>query len=107
MGLSSELPTLCGQLARRSTAKLCHNQVHMTYGSVPYMYCVNFYDPKRDTEFTKISGSKMRKFAREGVTPPDGYMCPTGWEVVANFYKDLARNAEEEAAGQTAKKAKN
>ena len=29
LGLSSELPTLCGQLARRSTAKLCHNQVHM------------------------------------------------------------------------------
>ena len=68
---------------------------------------MNFYDPKRDSEFTKISGSKMRKFAREGVTPPDGYMCPTGWEVVANFYKDLARKAEEEAAGQPAKKAKN
>ena len=30
LGLSSELPTLCGQLARRSTAKLCHNQAHMT-----------------------------------------------------------------------------
>ena len=29
----SELPTLCGQLARRPTAKLCHNQVHMTCGS--------------------------------------------------------------------------
>ena len=35
LGLSSELPTLCGQLARRSTAKLCHNQVHMTCGSHP------------------------------------------------------------------------
>ena len=33
LGLSSELPTLRGQLARRSTAKLCHNQVHMTCGS--------------------------------------------------------------------------
>ena len=35
LGLSSELPTLCGQLARLSTAKLCHNQVHMTCGSHP------------------------------------------------------------------------
>ena len=35
LGLSSELLTLCGQLAMRSTAKLCHHQVHMTYGSVP------------------------------------------------------------------------
>ena len=33
LGLSSELPTLCGQLARRSTAKLCHNQVHTACGS--------------------------------------------------------------------------
>ena len=33
--LSSALPTLCGQLARRSTAKLCHNQLHMVwYGMV-------------------------------------------------------------------------
>ena len=37
LGLSSELPTLCGQLARRSTAKLCHNQLHMTCGSHPLL----------------------------------------------------------------------
>ena len=42
---------------------------------------MNFFDPARNDDFTKISGSKMRKFARDGVTPPDGYMCPTGWEV--------------------------
>ena len=36
LGLSSELPTLCGQLARRSTAKLCHNQVHMTAALAPW-----------------------------------------------------------------------
>ena len=40
LGLSSELPTLCGQLARRSAAKLCHNQVHMTCGSHPLFYVV-------------------------------------------------------------------
>ena len=39
-GLSSELSTLCGQLARRSTAKLCHNQVHMTCGSAPLLYYI-------------------------------------------------------------------
>ena len=48
LGLSSELPTLCGQLARRSTAKLCHNQVHMTCGSHP-LFCFvslpNFINP--------------------------------------------------------------
>jgi 3'-phosphoadenosine 5'-phosphosulfate synthase len=70
---------------------------------------MNFWDDSRPGDFTKISGSKMRKFAREGVTPPDGYMCPTGWTVVANFYKEKAAKAAAEAAAAeepAAKKAK-
>jgi len=72
---------------------------------------MNFFDPARNDDFTKISGSKMRKFARDGVTPPDGYMCPTGWEVVAKFYKDKAAAAAAAAAAESgdepaAKKAK-
>ena len=59
---------------------------------------MNFYDASRADDFVKISGSKMRKFAREGVTPPDGYMCPTGWTVVANFYKEKAAAAAAAAA---------
>lgn len=59
---------------------------------------MNFYDHSRADDFVKISGSKMRKFAREGVTPPDGYMCPTGWTVVANFYKEKAAKAAAAAA---------
>jgi len=68
---------------------------------------MNFYDHKRDADFVKISGSKMRKFAREGVTPPDGYMCPTGWEVVAGYYKAKAAAAAAAESGEpSAKKAK-
>jgi len=65
---------------------------------------MNFYDPSRADEFVKISGSKMRKFAREGVTPPDGYMCPTGWQVVADFYKAKAAAAAAAEAGEPAAK---
>ena len=43
LGLSSELPTLCLQLARRSTAaKLCHNQVHMTAALTPCFQRYNY-----------------------------------------------------------------
>jgi len=67
---------------------------------------MNFFDPARADDFVKISGSKMRKFAREGVTPPDGYMCPTGWTVVANFYKEKAAKEAAAAAEPAAKKAR-
>jgi 3'-phosphoadenosine 5'-phosphosulfate synthase len=67
---------------------------------------MNFYDPKRDGDFQKISGSKMRKHAREGTTPPDGYMCPTGWKVVADYYKELAAQTAAAADEPPTKKAK-
>jgi 3'-phosphoadenosine 5'-phosphosulfate synthase len=46
-----------------------------------------FFDPKRKDEFVSISGSKMRKFAREGKSPPDGFMDPEGWSILVDFYK--------------------
>ncbi|CAI2361428.1 unnamed protein product [Moneuplotes crassus] len=49
-----------------------------------------FFDPSKAADFEFISGSKMRKLARDGETPPDGFMNPKGWEVLSNFYKSLS-----------------
>jgi len=46
-----------------------------------------FFDPARKADFVSISGSKMRKMAREGKTPPPGFMDPEGWEILAAFYQ--------------------
>lgn len=43
---------------------------------------------KEDFEF--ISGSRMRQMARDGVEPPQGFMSPGGWKVLAEYYKALA-----------------
>lgn len=40
---------------------------------------------KEDFEF--ISGSRMRQMAKDGETPPPGFMSPAGWEVLAAYYK--------------------
>lgn len=32
---------------------------------------------------------QMRTYARTGENPPDGFMCPRGWEVLVNYYKSL------------------
>jgi len=50
-----------------------------------------FFDPKRKEDFVSISGSKMRKLAREGKTPPDGFMDPEGWEILVKFYQSAER----------------
>ncbi|XP_030527056.2 ATP sulfurylase 2 [Rhodamnia argentea] len=48
-----------------------------------------FFDPSRAKDFLFISGTKMRTYARNGENPPDGFMCPGGWEVLVKYYKSL------------------
>jgi 3'-phosphoadenosine 5'-phosphosulfate synthase len=59
---------------------------------------MDFFDPARKDDFESISGSKMRKMAREGATPPAGFMDPDGWDVVVKYYQSLAE--QESRAGQ-------
>lgn len=32
---------------------------------------------------------QMRTYARTGENPPDGFMCPGGWEVLVKYYESL------------------
>lgn len=50
---------------------------------------MEYFDPSRASEFEFISGTKMRKLAREGALPPDGFMVPAAWTVLADYYKNL------------------
>ncbi|KAJ4847871.1 AP-2 complex subunit sigma [Turnera subulata] len=59
-----------------------------------------FFDPTRAKDFLFISGTKvgtMRTYARTGENPPDGFMCPGGWQVLVKYYESLQT---EEAAGK-------
>uniref|UniRef100_A0A672PHG4 Bifunctional 3'-phosphoadenosine 5'-phosphosulfate synthase 2-like n=1 Tax=Sinocyclocheilus grahami TaxID=75366 RepID=A0A672PHG4_SINGR len=47
---------------------------------------MDFYDTERHGEFEFISGTKMRSLARSGETPPDGFMAPKAWKVLAEYY---------------------
>lgn len=49
---------------------------------------MEFFDPERKEDFEFISGTKMRAFARSGDTPPDGFMAPTAWKVVSDYYQN-------------------
>ncbi|OUC48554.1 hypothetical protein D917_06081, partial [Trichinella nativa] len=53
-----------------------------------------YFDPSRKEEFDFISGSRMRKIAREGAQPPDGFMAPKAWEVLANYYRSLQNTVQ-------------
>uniref|UniRef100_A0A1B6JTU7 Uncharacterized protein n=1 Tax=Homalodisca liturata TaxID=320908 RepID=A0A1B6JTU7_9HEMI len=50
---------------------------------------MDFFDPKRKDDFEFISGTKMRGLAKSGTLPPDGFMAPSAWKVLANYYKSL------------------
>ena len=48
-----------------------------------------FFEPEKKEEFDFISGTRMRKLAREGKTPPDGFMAPKAWAVLQDYYQSL------------------
>lgn len=33
--------------------------------------------------------SQMRSYAKSGENPPDGFMCPSGWKVLVNYYESV------------------
>ncbi|KAK6139172.1 hypothetical protein DH2020_027084 [Rehmannia glutinosa] len=59
-----------------------------------------FFDPSRAKDFLFISGTKMRTYARTGENPPDGFMCPGGWDVLVRYYESL-QAAEDSPQKQT------
>ncbi|UJR25566.1 hypothetical protein I4U23_006911 [Adineta vaga] len=48
-----------------------------------------FYDPQKHDDFDFISGTRMRKIARSGEQPPEGFMVPAGWKVLSEYYQSL------------------
>lgn len=52
-----------------------------------------FFDPARRADFDFISGTRMRALAKSGQLPPDGFMAPAAWKVLADFYNSAAAAA--------------
>ncbi|KAG0623457.1 hypothetical protein M758_3G175900 [Ceratodon purpureus] len=50
-----------------------------------------FFDPSRAQDFLFISGTKMRNFAKNNELPPEGFMCPGGWQVLVDYYQGLQK----------------
>ncbi|XP_028776437.1 ATP sulfurylase 1, chloroplastic [Neltuma alba] len=53
-----------------------------------------FFEPSRAQDFLFISGTKMRTLARSKESPPDGFMCPGGWNVLVEYYDSLALSSD-------------
>eukprot|EP00899_Mesostigma_viride_P024436 jgi/Mesvir1/5177/Mv25539-RA.1 len=60
-----------------------------------------FFDPTRANDFLFISGTKMRGYARNNEQPPDGFMCPGGWQVLVDFYQGKAKKPATPVAAGT------
>jgi len=50
---------------------------------------MDFYDPANHDNFDFISGTRMRKTAREGGELPTGFMAPKAWKVLQAYYASL------------------
>ena len=52
---------------------------------------MDFFDPEKKEDFLFISGTKMRALARAGDNPPEGFMAPSAWKIMVDFYQSLAK----------------
>ncbi len=50
---------------------------------------MDYFSPDKADQFEFISGTKMRKLAREGAQPPQGFMVEKAWDILASYYKNL------------------
>ncbi|XP_057306690.1 bifunctional 3'-phosphoadenosine 5'-phosphosulfate synthase-like [Hydractinia symbiolongicarpus] len=53
---------------------------------------MEFFNPEKKDEFEFISGTKMRAFARNGEQPPNGFMAPAAWKVLADYYSSISKS---------------
>lgn len=54
---------------------------------------MDFFDPTRKDDFLFISGTKMRGLAKAGEEPPEGFMAPKAWKVLASYYQSLSNGS--------------
>ena len=52
---------------------------------------MDFYDPAHHEDYQFISGTKMRRLARNGEQPPNGFMATKAWSVLAEYYQSSAK----------------
>ncbi|KOX68057.1 Bifunctional 3'-phosphoadenosine 5'-phosphosulfate synthase [Melipona quadrifasciata] len=52
---------------------------------------MSYFDEKRKEDFEFISGTKMRCLAKAGENPPDGFMSPKAWFILAQYYQNLEK----------------
>ncbi|CAI9744038.1 3' [Octopus vulgaris] len=54
---------------------------------------MDFFDPEKKEDFDFISGTRMRKIARDGESPPDGFMAPEAWAVLQEYFRSQKNNS--------------
>lgn len=52
---------------------------------------MDFYDPQNHQDYDFISGTRMRRMARDGQNPPEGFMAPKAWAVLKEYYQSMEK----------------
>ncbi|GAB1864985.1 Bifunctional 3'-phosphoadenosine 5'-phosphosulfate synthetase [Camponotus japonicus] len=48
---------------------------------------MSFFEAERQQDFIFISGTKMRALAKNGEDPPEDFMAPKAWKIIAKYYQ--------------------
>lgn len=53
---------------------------------------MSYFELERRQDFDFISGTRMRDLAKAGKYPPDGFMSPKAWNILAQYYQNANKN---------------
>ncbi|KYM97888.1 PREDICTED: bifunctional 3'-phosphoadenosine 5'-phosphosulfate synthase-like [Cyphomyrmex costatus] len=56
---------------------------------------MSFFEAERQQDFVFISGTKMRNLAKNGEDPPEGFMAPKAWRIIAKYYQTTHTYSQE------------
>ena len=50
---------------------------------------MEYLDPAKKDQYEMISGTQIRTMAKENKELPENFMHPSGWKVLADYYRSL------------------
>ncbi|XP_011648054.1 bifunctional 3'-phosphoadenosine 5'-phosphosulfate synthase-like [Pogonomyrmex barbatus] len=57
---------------------------------------MSFFEADRQRDFIFISGTKMRNLAKNDEDPPEGFMAPKAWKIIAEYYQTTHKQSRSE-----------
>lgn len=66
--------------------------INLVFSLPAYAYLTDHLYVYIYIQYCLYLGTKMRGLARNGETPPDGFMAPKAWQIMVDYYQSITKS---------------